>query len=149
MTEITLTVTLCDEYGFLVASWNEPDGTGGITTQARDLQELENNVREAVAVHFDPGGCSGADPSPLRSRLCSRHRLRLPRDISGVRAVKALERLGFRSVRQIRGPYPCSQGKPESQIPRGMSPGHESLAAETLQNILSQAGLDTFLGSYG
>ena len=55
MTEITLTVTVCDESGFLVASWNEPDGTGGITMQARDLHELQNNVREAVAVHFDPG----------------------------------------------------------------------------------------------
>jgi hypothetical protein len=55
MTEITLTVTVCDESGFLVASWNEPDGNGGITTQARDLQELQDNVRETVSVHFDPG----------------------------------------------------------------------------------------------
>ena len=54
MTEITLTVRVCDEFGFFVASWEEPDESGGITTQARDLQELQNNVREAVALHFDP-----------------------------------------------------------------------------------------------
>ena len=32
MSEITLTVTVCEDSGFLVASWNEPDGMGGITT---------------------------------------------------------------------------------------------------------------------
>ena len=55
MSEITLTVTVCEDSGFLVASWNEPDGMGGITTQAKDLQELEKNVREAVSLHFDAG----------------------------------------------------------------------------------------------
>ena len=48
MTEITLTVTVCDESGFMAASWNEPDEMGGITTQAKDLRELEKNVRQAV-----------------------------------------------------------------------------------------------------
>ncbi len=55
MTKITLTITVCDESGFMVASWNERHGMGGITTQAKDLRELEKNVREAVSLHFDAG----------------------------------------------------------------------------------------------
>jgi hypothetical protein len=41
-----------DESGMLVASWDAPDG-GGITTQARDLRELEDELRDAVRCHFD------------------------------------------------------------------------------------------------
>jgi hypothetical protein len=33
-----------------------PGAAGGITTQGRNLQELERNVREAVSCHFDSGG---------------------------------------------------------------------------------------------
>jgi len=35
-----------------VASWDESDGTGGITTQGRDLTDLEAMVRDAVRCHF-------------------------------------------------------------------------------------------------
>lgn len=59
MDEITFQVT--DSEGWLVASWNDPS-EGGITTQARDLGELERNVREAVEVHFD----SGRAPKTIR-----------------------------------------------------------------------------------
>jgi len=39
----------------LVASWDDPDGFGGITTQAERLGDLERNIRDAVAIHFEPG----------------------------------------------------------------------------------------------
>jgi hypothetical protein len=40
---------------FLVASWDAPFGTGGITTQATTLRELVDAIREAVLCHFDEG----------------------------------------------------------------------------------------------
>jgi len=52
--EITLTVERDSESGWLLAWWDAPGG-GGITTQGRDLRELQDNVREAVACHFEPG----------------------------------------------------------------------------------------------
>jgi predicted RNase H-like HicB family nuclease len=54
MSEITLIVERDEETGWFIASWDAPGG-GGITTQARDLRELEPNVREAVRCHFEPG----------------------------------------------------------------------------------------------
>ena len=39
--------------GWLVASWDAPDGTGGMTTQGRDLQDLQHQIGEAVATHFE------------------------------------------------------------------------------------------------
>jgi len=53
--EITLIVERDEDSGFYVASWDAPTGKGGITTQGRDLRELEENVREAVACHFEDG----------------------------------------------------------------------------------------------
>jgi hypothetical protein len=38
-----------------VASWDAPDHTGGITTQGRDLQDLQQQVGQAVETHFDEG----------------------------------------------------------------------------------------------
>jgi predicted RNase H-like HicB family nuclease len=55
MHEITLQVQRDEESGWLVASWDDPDGTGGITTQGRDLRDLQEQITEAVAVHFDAG----------------------------------------------------------------------------------------------
>ncbi len=52
MKEITLTVERDEVSGWLVASWDAPDGAGGITTQGNDLSELQTNVREAVRCHF-------------------------------------------------------------------------------------------------
>jgi predicted RNase H-like HicB family nuclease len=54
MNEITLSVERDDDSGWFVASWDAPGG-GGITTQGRDLRDLEANVREAVRCHFDDG----------------------------------------------------------------------------------------------
>jgi hypothetical protein len=55
MQEITFQVSLCVESGWLIASWDSPDGQGGITTQARDLRELQEQVVEATQCHFEPG----------------------------------------------------------------------------------------------
>ena len=55
MMEIILNVERCEETGFLVASWDEPNRQGGITTQGKDLRELQERVKEAVTCHFDEG----------------------------------------------------------------------------------------------
>jgi hypothetical protein len=48
MKEITLTVERDEKSGWLVASWDAPDSTGGITKQGKDRRELQANVRNAV-----------------------------------------------------------------------------------------------------
>lgn len=63
MGEITITITSCKDTGLLVASWDDPRGHGGLTTQAETIGELEANIREAIDVHFDP------DERPERVRL--------------------------------------------------------------------------------
>lgn len=62
MSEITFTVSPCEETGVFVASWDEAGG-GGITTQGASVEELQANVREAVACHFEEG------EAPARIRL--------------------------------------------------------------------------------
>jgi predicted RNase H-like HicB family nuclease len=55
MEEITLQVQLDEQSGLLVASWDDPGGAGGITTQGQDLRDLLQQITDAVAVHFDEG----------------------------------------------------------------------------------------------
>ena len=55
MEEITLQVQRDEESGWLVAWWDDPEGAGGITTQGRDLSDLQSQITEAVSVHFDEG----------------------------------------------------------------------------------------------
>jgi predicted RNase H-like HicB family nuclease len=66
MKEITLTVERDEESGGFVASWDDPSG-GGITTQGKDLSELQTNVREAVRCHFDKANI----PSSIRLHFVS------------------------------------------------------------------------------
>jgi hypothetical protein len=67
MDEITLQVQRDEESGWLVASWDAPDGSGGITTQGQDLRDLQLQVTEAVAAHFD----DGATPHRIRLHFVS------------------------------------------------------------------------------
>ena len=60
--EIVFQVETCQESGFLVASWDSPAGLDGITTQGKDLRELQDQVTDAVRCHFDPGD----SPSKIR-----------------------------------------------------------------------------------
>ena len=53
MDEIVFTVEPCEETGVLVASWDAPANRGGITTQGKDLRELQEQVADAVRCHFD------------------------------------------------------------------------------------------------
>ena len=48
--------------GVLVASWDAAEG-GGITTQGKDLRDLQEQVTDAVRCHFD------ADEVPRRTRI--------------------------------------------------------------------------------
>ena len=61
--EITLRVERDEDSGWLVASWDAPNGAGGITTQGQDLRDLQQQVTEAVAAYFDEGAV------PRRIRL--------------------------------------------------------------------------------
>jgi hypothetical protein len=51
---ITITISCCEQTGLLVARWDDPQGRGGLTTQAERLSDLETNIRDAVKVHFEP-----------------------------------------------------------------------------------------------
>ena len=57
--EIIFKVERDEESGWLTASWDAPHGKGEITTQGKDLRELEQNVREAVHCHFENGKLPG------------------------------------------------------------------------------------------
>jgi hypothetical protein len=53
MDEIVFQIEASEGSGFLVASWDAPEG-GGITTQGKDLRELQEQVADAVRCHFNP-----------------------------------------------------------------------------------------------
>jgi hypothetical protein len=50
--EITIQVERDEEPGWLVASWDDPMG-GGITTQGQNFEDLQHQISDAVAAHFD------------------------------------------------------------------------------------------------
>jgi predicted RNA binding protein YcfA (HicA-like mRNA interferase family) len=62
--------------------------------------------------------------------------VKLPRDVSGAEAVKALKRTGFTVTRQVGSHVRLAKGGRRVTVPL-----HESLAPGTLQSILRQAGL--------
>ena len=65
MKQIVFNVEREEESSVLVASWDDADGNGGITTQGQNLSELRAMVCEAVLCHFDEG------KAPERIRLHS------------------------------------------------------------------------------
>jgi predicted RNA binding protein YcfA (HicA-like mRNA interferase family) len=62
--------------------------------------------------------------------------VKLPRDVSGAEAIKALERLGFSTIRQTGSHVRMAQG-----IRRVTVPMHRKLVVGTFQSILRQAGV--------
>jgi predicted RNA binding protein YcfA (HicA-like mRNA interferase family) len=62
--------------------------------------------------------------------------VKLPRDVSGAEAIKALSRLGFVIVRQQGSHIRMSRGAFRVTIPN-----HRSIAPKTLQSLLRQAGV--------
>ena len=70
--------------------------------------------------------------------------MKLPRDLSGVEIVKALQRLGFSTVRQKGSHAQLAKGDKRITVPM-----HRFVTVGTLQNILRQAGvsLEEFLES--
>ena len=68
MDEIMLEIKHDEESGWVVATWEAPDGSGGITAQGRDLRDLQQQrVIEAVAAYFD----EGAAPRNIRLEFVS------------------------------------------------------------------------------
>ena len=63
MDEITVQIRRDEDSGWLIAWWDSPDGSGGITTQGQDLRDLQQQVTEAVSAYFDEG------QAPHRIRL--------------------------------------------------------------------------------
>lgn len=62
MGEITFQIQRDEDSGWLIASWDDPEG-GGITTQGKDLRELQEQITDAVACHFY------GEEAPRRIRL--------------------------------------------------------------------------------
>ena len=62
--------------------------------------------------------------------------MKLPRDVSGAQAVRALQRLGFAVVRQRGSHVRMAKGSLGVTVP-----AHGSIAPGTLQSILRQAGI--------
>ena len=62
--------------------------------------------------------------------------MKLPRDISGAEALKALERLGFSITRQAGSHVRLARGNRRVTVPM-----HSHLVVGTLQSILRQAGI--------
>ena len=62
--------------------------------------------------------------------------MKLPRDISGGEAVKAMKRLGFTVLRQEGSHIRMGRGATRLTIPN-----HSSIAPKTLQTLLRQAGI--------
>ncbi|MGO9097397.1 MAG: type II toxin-antitoxin system HicA family toxin [Bryobacteraceae bacterium] len=62
--------------------------------------------------------------------------MKLPRDVSGAQALRALERLGFSIARQSGSHVRLARGTRRVTVPM-----HRNLVASTLQSILRQAGV--------
>jgi predicted RNA binding protein YcfA (HicA-like mRNA interferase family) len=62
--------------------------------------------------------------------------MKLPRDVSGFEAVRALERLGFSISRQTGSHVRMAQGNRRVTVPM-----HRNLVVGTLQSILRQANV--------
>ena len=62
--------------------------------------------------------------------------MKLPRDVSGAEAVRALERLGFSISRQTGSHVRMIQGNRRVTVPM-----HRNLVVGTLQSILRQGGV--------
>jgi len=65
MQEITFNIERDEEAACFVASWDDPSGKGGITTQGADLRELQEMVLDAAAGYFQAAGV----PAPSRVKL--------------------------------------------------------------------------------
>jgi len=63
--EIVFTVERDEDAACFVASWDDPSGKGGITTQGEDLRELQDMVKDATTGYFQAIGVS----VPSRVRL--------------------------------------------------------------------------------
>ena len=63
MDEISFQVSRDEESGWLIACWDAPDGSGGITTQGEDLRDLQAQIVDGVATHFEE------NETPRRIRL--------------------------------------------------------------------------------
>jgi predicted RNA binding protein YcfA (HicA-like mRNA interferase family) len=119
---------------------------GGIVGRSRWVRWHHNaRARPARFAAANHGGGSGtfrrrrsssSNSYPFRQRSYPSSKLKCPRDVSGGEAVKALERLGFSSIRQTGSHVRMAQGNRRVTIPL-----HRNLVVDTLQSIVRQAGV--------
>ena len=62
--EITFTVERDADSSVLVASWDDPSGIGGITTQGENLRDLQDMIQDAALGYFRALGI--AAPNTVR-----------------------------------------------------------------------------------
>ena len=62
--------------------------------------------------------------------------MKLPRDVSGGEAVRAMRRLGFAVIRQDGSHIRMSKGSVRITVPN-----HKTILPKTLQSVLRQAGV--------
>ena len=74
---------------------------------------------------------------------------KFPVDAPQAKVIRALERLGFRQVRQGNH-IAMERQNPDGTVTPLTMPGHRTLKASTLRTILAQAGIvrDDFLDAY-
>jgi predicted RNA binding protein YcfA (HicA-like mRNA interferase family) len=74
---------------------------------------------------------------------------KFPVDAPQAKVIRALERLGFRQVRQGNH-IAMERQNPDGTVTPLTMPGHRTLKASTLRTILAQAGIarDDFLAAY-
>src|SRR5437773_238313 len=77
------------EADVLVASWDDPAG-GGITTQAKDLTELAEAIKESIRCHFAGRSAPREVTLHFESDPVIAAGVKLPRDLSGQLVVHAL-----------------------------------------------------------
>jgi len=65
MQEITFTVERDEEAACFVASWDDPSGKGGITTEGADLRQLQEMILDAATGYFQAAGVPAAKPRLL------------------------------------------------------------------------------------
>ncbi|MCX6849830.1 MAG: type II toxin-antitoxin system HicA family toxin [Verrucomicrobia bacterium] len=62
--------------------------------------------------------------------------MRIPRDVNGAEAVRALRRLGFESIRQTGSHHIMRRGEKTVVVPQ-----HKPIKPGTLRGMLDQAGV--------
>lgn len=133
--EIIFQVEPCSETRGYVARWDAPRG-GGITTQGDSFAELDAMIADAVGGLLRAGASSEAYSLAFLPRCNSHRRGKIPRDLSGGEAVRALKRLSLVQLRQTGSHLILCKDSRTVFLPQ-----HKPIKPGTLKGVIEQAGL--------